>query len=170
MGLNKPGIEIIYEQTIGLLEAQKETGAHLDTKATTILATATVVVGIGIPIGTGQIQPEAPTLTKLILLVIGLIPIGLYLLIFVNFYRAYRLKPYKTIDDPEEFEKAGVADLEQQTAMKSVIQSVKKQSKGNEEFNIIKRNCLKWNIILLGLETGVVVCWSFVIACLALFT
>ena len=94
-----PSLYLAYEQVKNVLADQIQTASVLETKASTLFAIATAMIGIVIPVGLNRITSD--TLWLVILVVI---PIGLYVCVWWLFRAVYSLQSFAELGDPKTIE------------------------------------------------------------------
>lgn len=96
-----PNIEISYQQVSTVLSEQKQIASALDSKAAVIFATATAIVGLGIPLGFSMLLSMTQR-QAIILCSLAIIPLGAYARCLIEFWNEYRLREFRTLNDPTE--------------------------------------------------------------------
>ncbi len=96
-----PSLDLGYEHVKDILIQQKETVRDYGTRAITLLAAATAIVGIGIPIGFTQSLDKVALFSSFTGRDIAIIPILIYVTIAMLAWRVYRFRAVKTMNEPE---------------------------------------------------------------------
>lgn len=95
-----PSIQLGFDHVKGVLPYQRHSAETLDTKASTLFATATAVLGIGLPLGISRLDS-----TFTWVLILGLLPVFAYGVVVASMYIAYKPREWRTLDNPVEINK-----------------------------------------------------------------
>jgi len=153
-----PSLELGYVQVKDILIQQKETVRDYGARAITLLAAATAIVGIGIPIGLTQSLEKVPLFSYFTGRDIAIIPIVIYVAIAMLAWRAYRFREVKTLNEPEiiyrRFIKLNPSDFHHEMLLHTID-----AFKSNAVIIIEKQNYLKTLLPLVITEAIVVILW-----------
>ena len=155
------GMPLAYDQIKGLVEAQKAHGAHIDSKSSTMIAVATALVGIAIPLVLGQFWNKEFQYRD-VLLWATLLPVFAYLVTACLFWRTYRLKKYLDVNNPDEVK--NVIKLTLEAGYESLYKSVEKAHVHNKKINDGKVKNFGCLLIAVLVQTLTIVIWSFLVA------
>ena len=153
---------LAYDQIKGLVEAQKAHGAHVDSKSSTMLAVATALVGIVVPLVLGQFEKGETFQYSRILLWAATIPVIAYLVTVWFFVRVYWLKKYSDINDPYQIKK--VIDRTREATYESLYRLVEKVYEDNKKVAKGKVKNFKCLLIATLIQTLIIIFWSFLVA------
>ena len=160
------GMPLAYDQVKDLVEAQKAHGTHIDTKSSTMLAVATALVGLAVPLVLGQFWSGESFRFSCILLWATLLPVTTYLVTASFFLRTYTLKNYLDVNDPNEVK--SIINLTPEAARESLYKAVEKAYIHNKEINEGKVKNFRCLLIATLIQTLVIVVWSFLVALFSL--
>ena len=162
------GMPLAYEQVKDLVEAQKAHGTHIDTKSSTMLAVATALVGLAVPLVLGQFWSGESFRYSYILLRATLLPITTYLVTACFFVRTYTLKNYLDVNDPNEVK--SIIKLTPEAARESLYKAIEKAYSQNKEINDRKVKNFRWLLKAVVVQTFFIIAWSFLVALFSLGT
>ena len=160
-------LRLAYEQIKGLVEAQKAHGAHLDSKSSTMIAVATAIVGIAVPLVLDRLWSETDATIwgfqlSYVVLALVILPVIAYICAFVVFWRTYLLAEYHDVNDPNEVKK--IIGLDLQTGYATLYKAVEKVYKHNKQINDRKVKNFRWLLRAFGTQTILVIAWSLLVA------
>ena len=95
-----PSIRLAFDQVKGVLPYQRHTAETIDGKASTLFATGTAVLGIGLPLGISRLDS-----TFTWVLILGLLPVFAYGVAVAFMYIAYKPRKWITLDNPVDINK-----------------------------------------------------------------
>ena len=168
MGLEKDdsyrgeSMALAYDQIKGLVEAQKAHGAHIDSKSATMIAVATALVGIVVPLVLGQFEKGETFQYSRILLWAATIPVIAYLATVWFFVRVYWIKKYSDINDPDQITK--IIDRTREAAYESLYRLVEEAYEDNKKVAEGKVENLKCLLLATLIQTLIIIVWSFLVA------
>ncbi len=161
------GMPLAYDQVKDLVEAQKAHGAHIDVKSSTMLAVATALVGIAVPLVLGQFWNSVDMTAKEyqyrdVLLWATLLPVLAYSVTAFLFWRTYRLKEYRDVNNPDEVKK--IINLTLEAGYESLYKAVEKAYVHNKKITDEKVKNFRCLLIAVLIQTLTIVIWSFLVA------
>ena len=146
-----PSLKLGYEQVKDVLPNQIESVREYENRAITLFSVAVAVVGIGMPLLLTKVASQSPCwLTTL------LIPIILFVFVYLYFWKIYRLKLMKEISDPEVVIKEFI-ELEPQRFYSDMIQHINEAFAENEVIVRQKGKDTVWLIVFTLAEVSSVV-------------
>ena len=160
-------LKLAYEQVKGLVEAQKAHGALLDSKSSTMIAVATALVGIAVPLVLDRFWGETSAAIWGVnlgyaVLASVVFPVIAYAYAFVVFWRTFVLADYHDINDPNEVKK--IVDLDLQTSYAILYKAVEKAYRHNKNINDRKVRNFTWLLRAFGAQTVLIIAWSILVA------
>ncbi len=163
-----PGMPLAYEQVKDLVEAQKAHGAHIDTKSSTMLAVATALVGLTVPLVLSQFGREETFRYSCILLWGAIVPVLAYIVTAWYFLQTYRLREYSDVNEPQGVKQ--IISRSPEAAYESLYKLVEKAYIRNKEINEGKVKNFKCLLIATLTQTSIIIVWSFLVAFFSLGT
>jgi hypothetical protein len=151
-----PSLHLAYEQVKNVLPDQIQTASVLETKASTLFAIATAMIGIVLPIGLNRITSD-----KYWLVILTVIPISLYLYAWWLFRAVYSLKSFAELGDPKTIE--DYLNDSPDEFMKEAIRETKKAYEHNEGILEKKREMVRCLLPIVITEMMTLVAWSVII-------
>ena len=158
---------LAYEHIKGLVEAQKAHGAHLDSKSSTMIAVATAIVGIAVPLVLDRFWKETDAtiwgfqLTYVVLALV-LLPVIAYIYAFVVFWRTFRLADYHDTNEPNAVK--AIIGQDRQTSYATLYKAIEDAYSHNKKITDRKVKNFTWLLRAFGTETLLIVAWSLLVA------
>ena len=121
-----PSLKLGYEQVNDALKDQVETVRDYENRAITLFSVTIAVLGIGMPLLLTKAASQS-----LYWLTASLIPIILFVFVYLNFWKTYRLRLMKQISDPEVVISEFI-ELETQKFYSDMIQHINEAFAENE--------------------------------------
>jgi len=128
----RPSLRLAFEQVANVLSEQKNSAAALDTKASILLALATALIGIGFPLGVGQVDRGIPCGWLVSLMVTILIPLLVYCRVLALSFTGLRFRRFITLNDPVEAWKK-LAPLQPEEFYRGVLLNTARRFKENSD-------------------------------------
>jgi hypothetical protein len=121
-----PSLKLGYEQVNDALKDQVETVRDYENRAITLFSVTIAVLGIGMPLLLTKAASQS-----LYWLTASLIPIILFVFVYLNFWKTYRLRLMKQISDPEVVISEFI-ELETQKFYSDMVQHINEAFAENE--------------------------------------
>ncbi len=127
-----PSTRLVYEQVRNVLEEQKATGVALDAKASIFLALIAAVVGIGMPLGLGQLKDYSHNCFVITSVLALLIPVSFFVYSIVLGARALKLRKWFTQNDLRQYREQGVDKLLELEFYVNTLLNIEKDFNANQ--------------------------------------
>jgi len=154
-----PSLKIAYEHVNQVLIQQKQTIRDYGMRAITLLATATAIAGVGIPLGFNPQLDDFKLCWGFTASDTVILPIILYVVIAIYAYYTYKLQWVKTEDQPEII-REHFWELEPDVFYHEMLIHTEEAFKHNQKIIKQKQGYLKPLISLVIIETLLVIFWA----------
>lgn len=146
-----PSLKLGYEQVNDALKDQVETVRDYENRAITLFSVAVAVLGIGMPLLLTKAASQS-----LCWLATSLIPVVLFVFVYLYFWKTYRLRLMKQISDPEVVI-SELIELEPQKFYSDMVQHINEAFAENEVVIRQKEKSLRVLIAFTLVEVSSVV-------------
>lgn len=153
-----PSLRLAYEQVRDILVQQRQTARDYGMKAITLLAVATAIAGIGIPLGFSK-GLETIYLFGQPATGVVIIPIILYAMVVYCAYKTYKLAPIKTMNEPKIIRES-FSVLNQDKFLYEMLLHTEIAFLHNAKIIREKEKTLKPLLPLVIMETAAIILWS----------
>ena len=151
-------LPFVFKQLGGLIESQMSDASHLDSKASSLFAVATTVIGIVVPLMTGLLIAVDSVPNRELLFWLALIPVSAYCAAAWGFYSITRLQTYYYANDPEYLRKElPETDAD---AYRFLIDHIEACYEWNQWQNQIKTNRFDWLVWAVVLQALLAAIWG----------